>query len=188
VWFCHGVFISPWRGQVALRIINPTIQLFYAVNKLSNETSVVSGDLFFVDILKLKGQNSFLSCCKFMASLFHHGEAKSLYESKIRQCGCFMHLTSFLMRPQLSLGTYFLWRFRNLKVKIRFCHVILSWHLFCIMERPLLYKLKIQQCSCFMHLTSFLMRHHSSLGTYFSWRFEILKFNGKMTHFLKFLI
>jgi hypothetical protein len=133
VWFCHGVFISPWSGQVALQIKNPTIQLFYAFNKLSNETSVVSGDLFFVEISKFKGQNSFLSCCKFMASLFHLGEAKSLYESKIRQCGCFMHLINFLRRPQLSLGTYFSLRFRNFKSKfvfiMLFCHGVFfaSW-------------------------------------------------------------
>jgi hypothetical protein len=35
---------------VALRIKNPTMQLFYAFNKLSNETSFVSGDLFSMEI------------------------------------------------------------------------------------------------------------------------------------------
>jgi hypothetical protein len=127
--FCHGIFVSTWRGQVALRIKNPTTRLFYAFNKLSNETSVVSGDLFFMEMSKFEVQNSFLSCCFVMASLSQHGEAKSLYELKIRQSGCFMHSTSFLMRPQSFLGTYFSWRFRNFKVKIRFCHVILSWRL-----------------------------------------------------------
>jgi hypothetical protein len=83
------------------------MQLFNAFNKLSNETSVVSGDLFFMEMSKFEVHNSFLLCGFVMACFFHHGEAKSLYELKIRQCGCFMHSTSFLMGPHLSLGTYF---------------------------------------------------------------------------------
>jgi hypothetical protein len=112
------------------------MRLFYAFNKLSNEASFVSGDLLFMEMSKFEDPNSFLLCGFVMACLFHHGEAKSLYELKIRQYSCFMHSTSFLMRPQSSLGTYFSWRFRNLKVKIRFCHVVNSWRPCFTMERP----------------------------------------------------
>jgi hypothetical protein len=49
---CYFVVVSLFHhGEaVALRIKNPTMQLFYAFNKLSNETSFVSGDLFFMEI------------------------------------------------------------------------------------------------------------------------------------------
>jgi hypothetical protein len=134
--FCDGVSILPFKGWIALPIRNPTMRLFYATHELSNEPSFVSGDVFFMEMSKFEVQNSFLSCYFVMAGFFHHGEAKSLYESKIRQCGCFMHLTSFLMRPHSSLGTYFSWRCQNLKFKIHFCHVILSWRVSFIMERP----------------------------------------------------
>jgi hypothetical protein len=122
--FCHGIFVLTWRGQVALRIENPTMRLFYAFNKLSNETSFVSGDLFFMEMSKFEVQNSFLSCCKFMASLSQNGEAKSLYELKIRQHGCFMHSTSFVKRPHSSLGTNFAWRFRILKFYGKMTHFL----------------------------------------------------------------
>jgi hypothetical protein len=134
--FCHDGFLSSWRGQVALRIENPTTRLFYAFNKLSNGTSFVSGDVFFMGMSKFEVQNSFLLCGFVMACFFHHGEAKSHSELKIRQHGCFVSYIGFLMRPHLSLGTHFSWRCRNLKFEIRFCCVVLSWHLCLDMERP----------------------------------------------------
>jgi hypothetical protein len=136
VWFCHGVFLSPWRGQVAFWIENPTTRLFCALHWLSNETSFVSGDPFFMEMLKFEVRNSFLLCGFVMASLSRHGEAKSHSESKIRQHGCFVRYICFLMRPHSSLGTHFSWRCRNLKFEIRFCCVVLSWHLCLHMERP----------------------------------------------------
>jgi hypothetical protein len=134
--FCDGVYILPFKGWMALSIENATTRLFHATHELSNEPSFVSGDLFFMEMSKFEVQNSFLLCGFVMACFFHHGEAKSPSELKIRQLGCFVHYIGFLMRPHSSLGTHFSWRCRNLKFKIRFCCVVLSWHLCLDMERP----------------------------------------------------
>jgi hypothetical protein len=134
--FCDGVSILPFKGWIALPIENATTRFFYATHELSNEPSFVSGDLFFMEMSKFEVQNSFLLCGFVMAWFFHHGEAKSPYESKIRQHGCFVSYIGFLMRPHSSLGTHFSWRCRNLKFEIRFCCVVLSWHLCLDMERP----------------------------------------------------
>jgi hypothetical protein len=71
-----------------------------------------------------------------MASPFYHLKGELLYQSKMRQLGSFMLLMSFLMSIHSFLGTYFSWRCRNLKFKIRFCCVVLSWRDSFTMERP----------------------------------------------------
>jgi hypothetical protein len=132
ILFCHGIFVSTWRGQVTLRIENPTMRLFYAFNKLSNEASFVSGDLFFMEMSKFEVPNSFLLCCFVMACLFHHGEAKLPFELKIRQHGCFMHSTSFLMKLSCLWGPIFHGDFELLRSKLvfvmLFCHGDLFHH------------------------------------------------------------
>jgi hypothetical protein len=60
--FCDAVSISSCICQVAFAIKNPTTQCFNALHELSNETSLVSGDLFFMKMLKFEVQTPFLCC------------------------------------------------------------------------------------------------------------------------------
>jgi hypothetical protein len=58
--FCDGVYILSCIRLVVFAIKNPTTQCFNAFYELSNETSLVSGDLFFMEMLKFEVQTPFL--------------------------------------------------------------------------------------------------------------------------------
>jgi hypothetical protein len=58
--FCDAVSISSCIRQVVFAIKNPTTQCFNALHELSNETSLVSGDLFFMEMSKFEVQVPFL--------------------------------------------------------------------------------------------------------------------------------
>jgi hypothetical protein len=64
--FCHGILVSPWRGQVSSPITNPTTWLFYSFYELSNETSFISGDLFFMEIQNFEVQGISNDFLKFL--------------------------------------------------------------------------------------------------------------------------
>jgi hypothetical protein len=58
--FCDAFSISSCIRQVVFAIKNPTTQCFNALHELSNETSLVSGDLFFMEMSKFEVQVPFL--------------------------------------------------------------------------------------------------------------------------------